>query len=337
MLTYLLRRLLLIPLIVLAISLVTFILVHLVPGDPASLYFGGQAVSEEALQNVRRQWGLDLPLPVQYLYYLGGVVRGNLGVATHTGQSVLSDIAARLPATVELTLIGMLLAVLIGIPLAVVAATRRNGWIDHTVRTLSLITLGVPTFWAGIVIIYLFNFVWRLLPPAVGRLPIDATPPTDITGLYLLDSLLTGNFSTFAATAFQLVAPALTVALGVIAVIIRMLRSSMVEQINQDYVRTARAKGLTSRQVMFKHALRNAIIPTITVVGIQLGYLLSGNALVETVFSWPGIGLYFIDSIQSLDYAAVLGVSMIAALIFALVNLGVDLLYAAIDPRIQYG
>lgn len=337
MLAYIVRRLLALGLLLIGISLITFLLVRMVPGDPAALYYGGMPVSEEVLQALRRQWGLDRPLPVQYLYYLAGLLRGNLGVSTMSGRPILDDLMRRFPATVELTLAGVLLALIAGIPLGVLAALKHNRLTDHLLRIVSLVSLGMPNFWLGLVLIYLFGYRLQIFPPAEGRLAAGIIPPERWTGMYTIDSLLQGNWLAFRSSCRQLMAPAITVALGLIAVIIRMLRAGMLEELGKDYIRTGRAKGLSNRIIFYKHALRNAIIPTITVVSLQIGYLLGGNVLVEAVFAWPGIGLYYIAAINSLDYNAVIGVTLLVAAIFALINLFVDIFNAFIDPRIQYG
>ena len=337
MLTFIVRRLFALVLLLIGISLITFLLVRLVPGDPAALYYGGAPVSEEVLQALRRRWGLDQPLPVQYLYYLGGLARGNMGVSLSSGRPVLEDLLARFPATLELTLAGILLAVVVGLPLGVLAALRRNRPTDHLLRVVSLVSLGMPSFWLGLVLIYLFSYRYPVFPPAEGRLALDVAPPEPITGMLTLDSLLRGNWAALESASLQLLAPAITVALGLVAVIVRMLRAGMLEELGKDYVRTGHAKGLPSRLIFYKHALRNAIIPTLIVVSLQVGALLGGNVLVEAVFAWPGVGLYYINAINSLDYNAVLGATLLIAVVFALINLLVDILHAFIDPRVQYG
>ena len=336
MLPYILRRLAAVALLMVGISLVTFTLVRMVPGDPVALYYGGMPVSADVEAALRRQWGLDQPLPVQYLRYLGGVLQGNLGVSLASGRPIMDDLVRRFPATVELTLAGVLLALAIGLPLGVLAALHRNKLTDHLLRIVSLVSLGMPNFWLGLVLIYVFSFQLGLFPPAEGRLASTIAPPDRITGLYTVDSLLAGDLRAFRSALAQLMAPAITVALGLIAVVIRMLRAGMLEELGKDYVRTGRAKGLPQRSVFYKHALRNAIIPTITVVSIQIGYLLGGNVLVEAVFAWPGVGLYYINAINALDYNAVIGATLLIAVVFALINLFVDVLNAFIDPRIQY-
>lgn len=337
MIAFILRRLLAVGLLVIGISLVTFTLVRMVPGDPVQLYYGGMPVSADITEALRREWGLDRPLPVQYLHYLGGVLRGNLGVSLASGRSIADDLVRRFPATVELTLAGVLLALVVGVPLGVLAALHRNRLTDHLLRIGSLVSLGMPNFWLGLVLIFVFGYQLGIFPPAEGRLASGIVPPDRITGLYTVDSLLAWDLRAFRSALGQLAAPAITVAMGLIAVIIRMLRAGMLEELGKDYVRTGRSKGLTANRVYYKHALRNAIIPTITVVGIQIGYLLGGNVLVEAVFAWPGVGLYYINAINALDYNAVIGATLLVAVVFALINLAVDILNAFVDPRIHYG
>lgn len=337
MIAFILRRLLAVGLLVIGISLVTFTLVRMVPGDPVQLYYGGMPVSADITESLRREWGLDRPLPVQYFHYLGGVLRGNLGVSLASGRSIADDLVRRFPATVELTLAGVLLALVVGVPLGVLAALHRNRLTDHLLRIGSLVSLGMPNFWLGLVLIFVFGYQLGIFPPAEGRLASGIVPPDRITGLYTIDSLLAWDLRAFRSALAQLAAPAITVAMGLIAVVIRMLRAGMLEELGKDYVRTGRSKGLTANRVYYKHALRNAIIPTITVVGIQIGYLLGGNVLVEAVFAWPGVGLYYINAINALDYNAVIGATLLVAVVFALINLAVDILNAFIDPRVHYG
>jgi peptide/nickel transport system permease protein len=335
-LVYAARRLLALPVLLIGISAVTFLLLHLIPGNPAALYYGGQAVSGSTLAALDRQWGLDRPLPIQYLYYLWGLLHGDLGVSFRTGGPVVHQLLRRFPVTLELTLAGTLLAILIGIPIGIIAANRQGKAADHVIRAVTLVLLGVPSFWLGLVLLFLFNAQLHWLTGGDGQLSFGLHSPPRITGMLVLDALLSGRMGTFWNALHHLIGPAITVALGLIATVVRMLRSSLLEVSGQDYLRTARAKGLPQRSVLYKHALRNALIPTLTVVGVQFGYLLGGNVLVESVFAWPGLGLYLIQSVQNLDYPAVLGATLLFALLFAVVNLITDLLFAAIDPRIRY-
>ncbi len=322
--------------ILLGISFATFLLLHVVPGDPARLFLGETATNEEVLARLRQQWGLDRPLLVQYAYYLRNLARGDFGFAIHSGRPVAEDLRHFLPATVELSLVGFLIALGIGIPLGVLSGARANLLTDHLSRLGSLLFLSMPSFWFGLILIYVGYFLLGWLPSPTGRLGLTDTPPSVITGMYTLDSLLGRDLPGLARSLWYLLPPAFTLALASAGLVVRMLRTSIVDVLNQDYVRTARAKGASGRAVLYRHALRNAAIPTVTVLGIQFGLLFGGNVLVESVFAWPGIGLYLVQSIQWLDYAAVMGTTLLIAAMFILVNLLVDLSYAYLDPRIRY-
>jgi len=312
------------------------LLLKVVPGDPARLFLGEAGTNEQILQRLRHQWGLDRPLLVQYAYYLRNLVRGDLGFAIHSGRPVAEDLGHFLPATVELSLVAFLIALGIGIPLGVISGARANLLTDHLSRLGSLLFLSMPSFWFGLILIYVGYFLLGWLPSPTGRLGLTDTPPIVITGMYTVDSLLRGNVPGLMRALWYILPPAFTLALASAGLVVRMLRTSIVDVLNQDYIRTARAKGSGSRAVLYRHALRNAAIPTVTVLGIQFGLLFGGNVLVESVFAWPGIGLYLVQSIQWLDYAAVMGTTLLIATIFVLVNLLVDLSYAYLDPRIHY-
>lgn len=318
------------------ITLATFLLLHVVPGDPARLYLGESATNEQVVQALHRQWGLDRPLPVQYAYYLRNLSRGNLGFSIHSGRPVTEDLGHFLPATVELSLAAFLIAVVVGVPLGVVSGARANTAADHASRIGSLLFLSMPSFWFGLILIYVGYFLLGWLPSPTGRLGLTDTPPATITGMYTLDSLLTGQIALLSRALWYLVPPAATLALASMGLVVRLVRTSIVEALGHDYVRTARAKGVAIRGVLYRHALRNALIPTVTVLGVQFGLLFSGNVLVETVFSWPGVGSYLVTAIQWLDYSAVMGSTLVFAVIFVVVNVLVDLSYALLDPRIHY-
>jgi peptide/nickel transport system permease protein len=318
------------------ITLATFLLLHVVPGDPARLYLGESATNEQVVQALHRQWGLDRPLPVQYAYYLRNLTRGNLGFSIHSGRPVTEDLGHFLPATVELSLAAFLIAVVVGVPLGVVSGARANTAADHTSRIGSLLFLSMPSFWFGLILIYVGYFLLGWLPSPTGRLGLTDTPPATITGMYTLDSLLTGQIALLSRALWYLAPPAATLALASMGLVVRLVRTSIVEALGHDYVRTARAKGVAIRGVLYRHALRNALIPTVTVLGVQFGLLFSGNVLVETVFSWPGVGSYLVTAIQWLDYSAVMGSTLVFAVIFVMVNVLVDLSYALLDPRIHY-
>jgi len=307
-----------------------------VPGDPARLYLGESATNEQVVQALHRQWGLDRPLPVQYIYYLRNLSGGNLGFSIHSGRPVTEDLGHFLPATVELSLAAFLIALVVGVPLGVVSGARANTAADHTSRIGSLLFLSMPSFWFGLILIYVGYFLLGWLPSPTGRLGLTDTPPATITGMYTLDSLLTGQFALLSRALWYLAPPAFTLALASLGLVVRLVRTSIMEVLGHDYVRTARAKGVAIRSVLYRHALRNALIPTVTVLGVQFGLLFSGNVLVETVFSWPGVGSYLVTAIQWLDYSAVMGSTLVFAVIFVVVNVLVDLSYALLDPRIHY-
>jgi peptide/nickel transport system permease protein len=278
--------------------------------------------------------GLDKPIFVQYGLFLKDALRGDLGDSIVTGRPVTTELLTRLPATLELTAFAMLIAILVGIPVGVISAVRQYSLLDKTTSVLALTGISMPIFWLAMILVVIFGVNLELLP-FPGRLD-PTTGITAITGLVLVDSLLTLNFAGFWDGLLHLIMPALALATIPMAVIMRMTRSSMLEVMNEDYVRTARAKGVVPWRVVFKHALRNAMLPTITVIGLQTGLLMGGAIITETIFSWPGIGLYTYNSISSRDYASIQGVVLYAALLFVLVNLLVDLLYAILDPRVRY-
>jgi peptide/nickel transport system permease protein len=335
-LAFVFRRLASLPLVLVGITVVTFALMHLVPGDPVRLLLGEAATDPQIIEAMRRHWGLDRPLHVQYVHYIGNLLRGEMGVSIRSGRSVAWDLARYLPATVELGAVSFLITLLLGIPLGVISGARANTVTDHSSRLASLLFLSMPSFWFGLILVYVGYYLLGFLPTPTGRLGMTEIPPPTVTGLYLLDSLIAADGALFLRVLWHILPPAFTLALASVGLVVRMLRSSMVEILNQDYVRTAWAKGLPPRGVFYVHALRNALIPTVTVLGIQFGSLFGGNVLIETVFAWPGVGLYFVESIQWLDYAPVLGATALIATAFVTVNFLVDLTYAFLDPRIRY-
>ncbi len=318
--------------VVIGVSLITFIISHLIPGDPARLIAGDRA-TDEIVAAIRTKLGLDLPLYQQYWNYLVGLVHGDLGTSIRTGRPVLEDIAAFFPATLELALVALVLATVVGIPLGVLSAVYRNKPIDQLVRTISVTGISTPAFWLGLGLIVLFygRLGWF---PGGGRLEQGMAPPTNITGLFLVDSLLTWNIPVFFNALKHLVLPAFTLGFVHLGVVARQIRSAMLEQLGEDYVRTARAFGLSRWAVVFRQALPNALIPSVTVLGLALGDLLYGAVLTETVFGWPGMGAYVVESIQALDFPAVMGFAVVVSFAYVLVNLLVDLLYRWLDPRI---
>jgi peptide/nickel transport system permease protein len=331
---YILRRLALLPPLLVGVSLLLFVLTHLVPADPAKLIAGEHAGPDEVAA-VRHAFGLDRPLPVQYVVYLGKLARGDLGTSMQTNSAVSSDLTQYVPATIELAACAMLITIVLGIPIGVLSAVRSGSVFDLVAQILSVSGLSFPIFFFGILLQLIF-VRWLNWFPLAGRLGITAVAPPHITGLYLVDSVLTGNVGDLRSAALHLVLPSLTLALTALAPTIRMTRSTMLEVLSQEYVRTAWAKGLVSTRVFLHHGLRNALIPVITVLGLYTSSLLGGVFLVELIFNWPGIGLYSVNAITTLDYAAIMGTSLLLTVMFVLINLGVDVLYAVVDPRIRY-
>lgn len=331
-LTLLRKRLLGLLLVVFGVSLITFTISHLIPGDPARLIAGDRA-SDALVAGIRHQLGLDLPLYQQYGRYVLDLVQGDLGTSIRTNRPVLEDLQAFFPATLELALVALFLAILVGVPLGVLSAVYHNRAIDQIARTLAVTGISTPAFWLGLGAIVLFygHLGWL---PGGGRLSEGLTPPSTITGFYLIDALLAGNFSLFVDALKHLILPAATLGFVTIGVISRQIRSAMLDQLGEDYIRTARAYGLSKWTVILRHALPNALIPSVTVLGLTLGDLLYGAVLTETVFAWPGMGAYVVKSIQSLDFPAVMGFAILVSFIYVLLNMAIDLLYRVIDPRI---
>jgi peptide/nickel transport system permease protein len=327
------KRLLWLVLVVLGVSVITFVVSHLIPGDPARLIAGDRA-TDEIVANIRQGLGLNRPLPVQYWRYLTGLLHGDLGTSIRTSRPVLEDLRAFFPATLELALVALLLATLLGIPLGILSAVYRNKWVDQVVRTLSVIGISTPAFWLGLLLIILFYARLGWLPGG-GRLPEGLEPPTRITGFYILDSLISGNHATLIASLKHIIMPGFTLGFVHLGVVARQIRSAMLEQLGEDYVRTNRANGLPKWTVVLRHALPNALIPSVTVLGLAMGDLLYGAVLTETVFSWPGMGAYVVNSIQALDFPAVMGFAVVVSFAYVVLNLIVDLVYMVIDPRIS--
>ncbi|QXI26071.1 ABC transporter permease [Pseudomonas vanderleydeniana] len=331
-LTLLRKRLLGLVLVVFGVSLITFAISHLIPGDPARLIAGDRA-SDELVAGIRHQLGLDLPLYQQYGRYLMDLLHGDLGISIRTNRPVLEDLQAFFPATLELALVALLLAILVGVPLGVLSAVYHNRAIDQIARTLAVTGISTPAFWLGLGTIVLFYGQLGWLPGG-GRLSEGLTPPPTFTGFYLIDSLLAGDGTLFVDVLQHLILPAATLGFVTLGVVARQIRSAMLDQLGEDYIRTARAYGLSRWTVILRHALPNALIPSVTVLGLTLGDLLYGAVLTETVFAWPGMGAYVVKSIQSLDFPAVMGFAILVSFIYVLLNMAIDLLYRVIDPRI---
>jgi peptide/nickel transport system permease protein len=332
---YILRRLLLMVIVLLGMSVITFALTHIVPGNPARL-LAGQHATQEQVEAVAKLYGLDRPVVEQYWVYIGGLFRGDLGISLTTRRPVAADLRQYLPATIELTTAAILLVIGLGLPTGLLAAIRRGRPLDHLIRVSTVAGVSMPVFWFGIILQIVFYRNLQLLPIG-GRLGIIDIEPPRVTGAYVIDALLAGDVGTFLSALVHLILPAATLAAGSVAVVTRMMRASAIELLDADHVRQARAKGLVERIVLGRHVFRNALIPTTTVIGLQVGTLLAGNVLTEVVFNWPGIGLYAVNAIRYLDYSAIMGVTLTVSIIYVFVNLLVDIAYVLLDPRISYG
>jgi dipeptide transport system permease protein len=335
MLRFLLTRISLIIPTFIGVTLLTFAMIRLIPGDPILLMAGERGMDEERYQQARAELGLDKPILVQYGIYLVDMARGNFGTSIITREPVLKEFLTLFPATIELSMTAIMIAVLIGLPAGIIAAVRRNSIFDHAVMGLSLTGYSMPIFWWGLLLILLFsvNLGWT---PVSGRMSVQFFIEP-VTGFVLIDSWLAGDWKALQSALRHLILPAIVLATVPLAVIGRMTRSSMLEVLNEDYIRTARAKGLAPLRVVGLHALRNALIPVITVIGLAVGSLLGGAILTETIFSWPGVGKWLIESIRRRDYPVVQGGVLLSATIVIMVNLTVDLLYGLINPRIRKG
>lgn len=334
--SYVLRRLITSLLVMVGLSLITFFLARVVPSDAAALYIGPHARPEQ-IERVRHQLGLDRPLPVQYAIYMGELLRGDLGTSVASKRPVLKELLDRLPATLELLMVAMTLAVIVGVVLGVLSASWQGRSVDNVVRGGSIIGVSLPAFWLGLLLQILFfrNLHWL---PLSGEYTPDlrfSHPITHLTGFLLLDTLLTGNWVVFRDVALHLILPAITLAAYPIGLIARLTRATMLEVLAQDYIRTLRAYGVNEFLITYLYALKNAIGPTLTVTGLTLAYALTGSFFVEIIFNWPGLGQFTVRSLLSLDYPAIMGVTLFGAIGYVLINLVVDLLHAWIDPRIS--
>lgn len=321
--------------VIIGVVVVSFILTRALPGDPA-VYFAGAAADEASIAEIRSALGLDKSLPEQFWIYAQDLLSGNLGQSISTGQSVASDLANRLPASLELTLISLVLSCSIAIPLGVLAATRPGSALDHLCRLLVTAGVSLPTFFTGVVLIYVFYYLLGIAPPPLGRLDFIYIEPDHVTGFYLIDAAMAGDWETWTGALKQLVLPAITLALFTLAPLARMTRAAMLSALSSDYVRTARAAGLTEEKVLSTYAFRNALLPVVTTLGMVFSFTLGANVLVEKVFAWPGIGSYAVEALVVSDYAAVQGFVLAMALLFVALNLLIDLTYTMIDPRIGF-
>jgi len=343
---YILRRVFLQVVVVFGVMTLTFFVFKLIPGDPVAVILGPEGMRDkELVRLIRETWKLDQPIWVQYAYYMGNFLQGNIGYSSFSHQPVIKDLTSRFPATVELVVFGFLLAMVIAIPAGVISGTRRGSIVDQFTRVFSIIGVCAPSFWWGVIFLFIF---YLLLGPTLqqylglhlstGRLSTPPfKPPPFVTGFYTIDSLLEGNIPKFFNALQHLILPALTIGITSCGLTMRLTRSSMLEIINSDYIRTARMKGLSERVVIYKHALKNALIPTVTYVGPLFGGMLGGSVMIETVFNWNGMGLYAVNVLFANDISGLMGVVFLMAIIYSTVNLIVDLLYGILDPRVRYG
>jgi dipeptide transport system permease protein len=319
---------------VIGVIIVTFLLTRVLPGDTAA-YFAGPAATPQAIAEIRKTLGLDRPLPEQFVRYVKDLARGDFGTSLTTGQPVITDIKQRLPASAELTLLGLIISILVAVPLGIAAAVKQGSIIDHACRIVATAGVSLPVFFTGLILVYLFYFILGWAPAPLGRLDIFYSTPPHVTGFYLIDSLVAGDFGTFRAALSQLILPAATLAIFSLAPITRMTRASMLAVLSSDFVRTARASGLSPRTVIVTYAFRNAMLPVVTTLGMVFSFLLGANVLVEKVFAWPGIGSYAIEALIASDFAPIQGFVLTMAILYVLLNLTIDLLYGVIDPRVR--
>ncbi len=332
MLYFILKKLAQVIPTLLGLSVLIFLMIHMVPGDPAEMMLGERA-NENSLRELRHQLGLDQPLYVQYGKFMGRLVQGDLGRALRTNEKITKEIKEHFPATLELSMVAIIIAIVLGMLAGIISATKQYSIFDYGSMLLSLVGVSMPIFWLGLVLMIIFSIKLAWLPLS-GRLSYDIVLEP-ITNLYLVDSLLQGNWAAFKDALWHIIMPAITLSTVPMAIIARMTRSSMLEVLRQDYIRTAKAKGLAPRIIHYKHALRNALIPVVTIIGLQFSILLGGAILTETIFAWPGIGSWLLNAVYARDFNAVQGGTMLIALVFVLINVLVDITYAWINPRIK--
>jgi peptide/nickel transport system permease protein len=315
------------------VIVITFLLTRAIPGDPAA-YFAGAAATQEAVEQVREKLGLNKPLVEQFWIYLGNLARGDLGLSLTTGQPVLEELLRRLPASLEVVALALLLSCAVALPMGVLAATRPGSWFDQVSRVLTTAGVSLPAFFTGLLLAYVFYFLLGWAPSPLGRLdPVHSPPPT-VTGFYLVDAAIARDPGLWWACLKQLILPVVTMAMFVLAPIARMTRASMIAVLSSDFVRTARASGLGATTVLVRYALRNALLPVVTTLGMVFGFMIGSSVIIEKVFGWPGVGSYAIDALTASDYAPVQGFVLTMGLLFVLLNLAIDVLYVLIDPRV---
>lgn len=328
------KRLLTVIPTLIGVVIVTFLLTRVLPGDPA-VYFAGPAATPESIAEIRKNLGFDRPLPEQFVEYVNDLAHGDFGSSLSTGKPVATEITSRLPASAELTLLGLIVSLVIAVPLGILAAVRQGSWIDHACRIVATAGVSLPVFFTGLLLVYIFYFQLGWSPAPVGRLDAFATAPPHITGFFLIDTLAVGDFENFCAAFGQLILPVMTLAIFSLAPIARMTRASMLAVLASEFVRTARASGLDNRTVILTYAFRNAMLPVITTLGMVFSFLLGANVLVEKVFAWPGIGSYAVEALLQSDFAPVQGFVLTMAVLYVALNLLIDILYSVIDPRVR--
>lgn len=332
---YIVRRLISIPFLLLGIVSIAFFISHTTRGDPLVSIIGDRQMDNpDVVAAAKARWGIDKSLPEQYLIYLKNLTTGDLGISFVTKQPVAKDILGRLPATLELVIAAMLLGSITGIVLGVVAARFRDTVIDHAARLWALTGSSTPVFWSGLILLYIFSVVLGWLP-GPGRLDARAVAPDQITGFLTIDTLLAGDLRGFGGALYHLLLPAIVLGWTVMGIVSRLVRASMLDVLSQDYIVAARARGAGELRVLLNHALRNALVPTLTIIGFTFAYLITGAVLTETIFAWPGIGSYAVDAARNLDYPAIIGVTIVGGTAFLLSNLVTDIAYAFADPRIR--
>ena len=327
------KRLFLMVIVLFGILVLVFFIAKVIPADPVGALLGGNA-PPELVDELKHKLGLDKPLIIQFIDYIKGALRGDFGISLKTNRPVIEDIKEYFPATMELAIFAIIIAVGIGIPLGIFSAVKRNSFVDHFSRIFSILGVSMPVFWTGLLLLLLFYYKLGLLPGS-GRLELFIIPPEPKTGLIILDALLEGNWEAFWDGLKHIILPAFVLGYASSASIARMTRASVLDVLRQDFIRTAKAKGLPKRLVIYKHALKNALIPVVTLIGLRFGSLLEGAVLTETIFGWPGLGRYIVNALLVLDYPAIMGGTVFIALIYSLANLVVDITYAVLDPRMR--
>lgn len=330
---FLIRRIISIIIVLLGVCTIAFIITRML-GNPVYLLVGQQA-DQEILDNLIHQMGLDRPLYEQYFRYLGTVLQGDFGISRYTYRPVLDEIAFRLPATLELVLAAMTITIVFAIPLGILAAARPGSIFDRLCALISQFGVSMPNFWVGLIFIYVFYFLLKILPAPLGRLDATLRAPAEVTRLFLIDSIIAGNFVTFKSALSHLILPAVTLSLSSAPSTLQITRTALIHILSSDYIRTARAYGMPNRSIYYRYALKNAIVPIITMLAMTFGFLMSGTVLVETVFNWPGLGLYAVDSMHHFDYEPIVGVVFLSALFYVLAYLVADIITYTIDPRIR--